>query len=64
MKNPEKQRLVMYLKDVEEYGIGEISEILHMKENTVRVNLTRARQKVRERLQQIFDYEKKGIERS
>jgi len=61
---PEKQRLVMYLKDVDEYEIEEISETLHMKESTVRVNLTRARRKVREQLQKIFDHEKRRIERN
>lgn len=60
---PEKQRLVMYLRDVEEYEVREIAEALNMEENAVRVNLMRGRQKVKEQLQKIFDYEKRQIER-
>ena len=37
--------MVIHLKDVEEYEVSEISEILEMEENAVRVNLMRARQK-------------------
>ena len=44
---PEKQRLVIHLKDVEEHEVSEIAEILEMEENAVRVNLMRARQKVK-----------------
>jgi len=59
---PEKQRLVMHLRDVEEYETWEIAETLDMQESTVRVNLTRARQKVRDRLQKIFEHEKRQME--
>ncbi|WP_343565158.1 sigma-70 family RNA polymerase sigma factor [Sphingobacterium sp.] len=54
---PEKQRLVMHLRDVEDYDIEEISEVLEMGESAVRVNLMRARQKVKEQLTKLFDYE-------
>ena len=36
---PEKQKMVIHLKDVEEYEISEISGIMEMEENAVRVNL-------------------------
>ncbi|WP_433902225.1 RNA polymerase sigma factor [Sphingobacterium puteale] len=54
---PEKQRLVMHLRDVEDYDIDEIGEVLEMGESAVRVNLMRARQKVKEQLTKLFDYE-------
>ncbi len=54
---PEKQRLVMHLRDVEDYDIDEIAEVLEMGESAVRVNLMRARQKVKEQLTKLFDYE-------
>lgn len=58
---PEKQRMVMHLRDIEEYDIAEIVDALGIEESAVRVNLMRARQKVKVQLQKIFDYEKKQI---
>lgn len=58
---PEKQKMVIHLKDVEEYEVGEISEMLEMDENAVRVNLMRARQKIKERITQLMSYEKRQI---
>ncbi len=58
---PEKQRLVMYLRDVEEYEIGDIAEMAGLEENAVRVNLSRARTTVRLNLTKVFDYEKRRI---
>ncbi|MEM8527306.1 MAG: RNA polymerase sigma factor [Bacteroidota bacterium] len=45
---PEKQRLVMHLRDIEEHSYQEIAEALEMPMNQVKVNLFRARKKVRE----------------
>jgi RNA polymerase sigma factor (sigma-70 family) len=59
---PEKQKIVIHLKDVEEYEVSEISEILEMEENAVRVNLMRARQKVKEQIQKLMDFENRMIE--
>lgn len=59
---PEKQKAVIHLKDVEELEVSEISEILEMAENAVRVNLMRARQKVKEQIQQLMDFENRMIE--
>ena len=58
---PEKQRLVMYLRDIEEYEISDIAELINLEENAVRVNLSRARNTVKESLTQVFDYEKRRI---
>ena len=57
---PEKQKTVIHLKDVEEYDVPEISEILEMEENAVRVNLMRARTKIKEQIQKLIDFENKG----
>lgn len=58
---PEKQRMVMYLRDVEEYEISDISKLCQIDENAVRVNLSRARQSVRASLTKVFDYEERRI---
>jgi len=60
---PEKQKMVIHLKDVEEYDVSEISEMLEMEENAVRVNLMRARQKVKEQISQLMSYEQRQISR-
>lgn len=60
---PEKQKMVIHLKDVEEYEVSEISEILEMEENAVRVNLMRARQKVKEQITQLMNYEQRQFSR-
>ncbi|MBU4537250.1 MAG: sigma-70 family RNA polymerase sigma factor [Weeksellaceae bacterium] len=58
---PEKQKTVIHLKDVEEYDISEIAEMLEMEENAVRVNLMRARQKIKEQITQLMNYENRQI---
>lgn len=58
---PEKQKMVIHLKDVEDYAVSEISEMLEMEENAVRVNLMRARQKIKEQITQLISYEKRQI---
>ena len=60
---PEKQKAVIHLKDVEEYEVSEISEMLEMEENAVRVNLMRARQKVKEQISKLMSYEQRSISR-
>jgi RNA polymerase sigma-70 factor (ECF subfamily) len=47
---PEQQQMVMHLRDIEGYELEEIAEIIGINEGTVRVNLSRARQKIREEL--------------
>lgn len=59
---PQKQKMVMLLRDVEELDNQEIAELLDMEENAVRTNLARARQKVRDWLQKIEKYEQQKIQ--
>lgn len=47
---PEQQRQILMLKDVEQYNYEEIAEIMGIEINTIRVNLSRARKKIREQL--------------
>ena len=47
---PELQKTVIRLRDVEGYEIKEIAYIVSSTENAVMANLSRARQKIRERL--------------
>jgi RNA polymerase sigma-70 factor (ECF subfamily) len=54
--------MVIHLKDVEEYEIAEIASIMEMEENAVRVNLMRARQKVKESINQLYAYENRQIQ--
>jgi RNA polymerase sigma-70 factor (ECF subfamily) len=54
---PEQQRMIIHLRDIEEYELDEISEIMELNMNTVRVNLSRARKKVREMLTKTYNYE-------
>ena len=58
---PEKQKTVIHLKDVEEYEISEIAKMLEMEENAVRVNLMRARQKIKEQITKLMNYENRQI---
>ncbi len=53
---PEKQRHVMHLRDVEGYSYNEICEILGLDMSQVKVNLFRARNAVREKLQKLNAY--------
>jgi len=53
---PEQQKLVLQLRDVEEYDFEEISEMLDMKPTAVRVALSRARKTVREKLIEKHSY--------
>jgi RNA polymerase sigma factor (sigma-70 family) len=61
---PDKQRAVMHLRDVEEYELKEIAEILDLDPTAVRVNLTRARKKIKEQLEIFFDHEAKRLKLS
>ena len=53
---PEQQRLVIQLRDVEQYEFEEIAKILDIKEATIRVTLSRARKALREKLIQKHNY--------
>lgn len=53
---PEKQRLIMQLRDVEGKSYKEIAEALRLTEEQVKVNLFRARQKVKQKFMNIDSY--------
>ncbi len=47
-KLPEQQKSIVHLRDIEGYEFEEIGQALDMTVNTIRVNLSRARKKLRE----------------
>lgn len=47
---PDKQRLVMHLRDIEELSYDEIAEALNISLDQVKVNLHRARKAIREKM--------------
>ncbi|WP_159024011.1 RNA polymerase sigma factor [Formosa sp. L2A11] len=53
---PEQQRLVIQLRDIEQYDLDEICKMLDMKNTTVRVALSRARKTIREQLTNTHNY--------
>lgn len=53
---PEQQKMVLQLRDIEDYDYEEISQMLDMKPTAVRVTLSRARKTVREKLQEKHRY--------
>lgn len=53
---PEKQRMIINLRDIEEMEFEEISQIMDMDINAIRMNLSRARTTVREKILKITDY--------
>jgi len=52
-----QQKIVMQLRDIEQYELSEIATITGMNENAVRVNLSRARKQIREQLIKHDNYE-------
>ena len=53
---PEKQRLIMQLRDIEGESYKDIAKVLHLTEEQVKVNLFRARQKVKQQYIEIEEY--------
>ncbi|MFM2231145.1 MAG: polymerase sigma factor SigW [Bacteroidota bacterium] len=53
---PEQQRLIVQMREVEEYEFEEIANVLGMNETAVRVALSRARKVIREKMMQIDHY--------
>lgn len=53
---PEKQKLILQLRDIEQYEFKEIAKILDMTETNIRVSLSRARKSVREKLTKTHNY--------
>jgi RNA polymerase sigma-70 factor (ECF subfamily) len=53
---PEQQKLVLQLRDVEQFEFSEIAQMLDSTETAVRVNLSRARKTVRDQLIKNYNY--------
>jgi len=53
---PEQQKLVVQLRDIEQYDFDEIAKMLDMKPTSVRVALSRARKIIREKLTNTHNY--------
>ncbi|KAA0992496.1 RNA polymerase sigma factor [Dyadobacter aurulentus] len=54
---PEQHKLVLHLRDVEEYSFEEIEEVTGLSNANIRVILSRARQKLRESYLKASNYE-------
>ena len=53
---PDQQKLIIQLRDIEQYDFQEICEMVNMKPTAVRVSLSRARKKIREQLTKQHNY--------
>jgi len=59
---PEQQRMVIQLRDIEQYELEEIELILDMNPNAIRTNLSRARKTIREKIQQLNNYDRSNFQ--
>ncbi len=57
---PAQQRVIIQMRDVEGYDFEEISEITDMNVNAIRVNLSRARKRIKEMYIKIENYGYRG----
>jgi len=57
---PQQQQMILQLRDIEGYDFESIAEILEMNENAIRVNLSRARKRIRELIttSKVYDYQR------
>ncbi len=57
---PQQQQMIIQLRDIEGYDFESIAEILEMNENAIRVNLSRARKRIRELIKtsKVYDYQR------
>jgi RNA polymerase sigma-70 factor (ECF subfamily) len=53
---PDQQKLIIQLRDIEQYDFEEICEMVNMKPTAVRVSLSRARKMIREQLTKQHNY--------
>ncbi|MFN8275471.1 MAG: RNA polymerase sigma factor [Flavobacteriaceae bacterium] len=53
---PEQQKLIIQLREVEQYEFSEIAEILDMNETAIRVALSRGRKAIREYMTKTHQY--------
>ncbi len=57
MALPKDYRIVVHLFYYEDYSTGEIAKLLHIREQTVRTRLVRARKKLKQRLEEAWQDE-------
>ena len=53
---PEQQRLILQLREIEEYEFSDIAQVLEMNETAVRVALSRARKTLRLQIEKTHNY--------
>ena len=53
---PEQQKLIIQLRDIEQYEFDEIAKMLNIKPTAIRVTLSRARKTIREQLLKQHNY--------
>jgi len=53
---PEQQKIIVQLRDIEQYDFNEIAKMLNMNETAIRVSLSRARKTLREQLTKTHSY--------
>jgi len=53
---PEQQKMVIQLRDIEQFEFKEIAKMLEMNETAIRVALSRARKTIREKLTKTHNY--------
>lgn len=53
---PEQQKIIIQLRDIEQYDFTEIAKMLEMNETAIRVALSRARKTIREKLTKTHSY--------
>ncbi|HZW62757.1 MAG TPA: RNA polymerase sigma factor [Flavobacteriaceae bacterium] len=53
---PEQQKMIIQLRDIEEYDFDEIGKMLDMNPTAIRVALSRARKTIREKLTNTHNY--------
>lgn len=53
---PEQQKIILQLRDIEQYEFEEIAEMLDMNQTAIRVALSRARKQIREQLTNTHKY--------
>ena len=53
---PEQQRLIVQLREIEEYEFAEIAKIMDMNETAIRVSLSRARKIIKEKYTELNNY--------
>lgn len=58
---PEHYRIIVYLFYYEEYSIGQISNVLGIKETTIQTRLSRARDKLKKTLADCFPQERSSL---